>query len=267
MAFLTDITLGQYYPGNSFLHRLDPRSKLLASLLFMTCLLLSNNWTLLGLHTGVCLLGIYFSKIPIQIILKNLKPFFWLFLITFAIHGLTTKGTALVDVPLLGLTVTQEGVFHGFSYSFRLALLIIFAALLTLTTEPIELTDSLEKLFAPLNRFKVPVHEFGLMMTLSLRFLPILLREGERIKNAQLSRGISLEGNIIRRVRNIAPMVLPLLVSAIRRAEDLAVAMEARHYVGGGQRTCFQKLEFGKRDVCLALFATTFLLGFVLLSF
>lgn len=263
MAFLNDITLGQYYPGSSFLHRLDPRSKLLASLFFMTCLLFSNNWSLLLLYAGVCILGFYFSKLPLEIILKNLKPFFWLFLITFGIHVLTTTGTTLLEIPIIGVTLTREGAFNGFSYAFRLALLIVFAAFLTLTTEPIELTDSLEKLLSPLKRFSVPVHEMSLMMTLSLRFLPILLREGERIKNAQLSRGISLEGNIVQRVRNVVPMVLPLLVSAIRRAEDLAVAMEARHYVGGEQRTSYHKLAFGRQDLWFGLFSLVFLIGFL----
>jgi len=182
---------------------------------------------------------------------KNLKPFFWLFLITFLIHLLTTRGTVLYSIPWLDWTITSEGMTNGTVYSIRLALLIIIAALLTMTTAPIELTDSLEKLFSPLKRVKVPVHEFALMMTLALRFIPILLREAERIRNAQLSRGLSLEGNLMHRVKNIIPMILPLMVAAIRRADELAVAMEARSYTGGSGRTTYRKLGFAPGDYVL----------------
>ncbi len=263
---LKDITLGQYFPGNSFLHRLDPRSKLFASLIFMTCLLLSQELFLFLLLTGVCLLGFYLSEIPLSRILKNLKPFFWLFLITFCIHLFTTKGHEINRISFLGFGLSEEGLLNGLSYSLRLGLLIVFAAFLTMTTPPIEITDSLEKLFSPLKRFKVPVHEFVLMMTLSLRFLPLLILEAERIKNAQLSRGVSLEGNLLQRVKNIVPMILPLFISAIRRAEDLAVAMEARHYVGGEGRTSFRKLRFRKGDFGMLAFSSLTFFGVVLLK-
>lgn len=264
MGFLNDITLGQYCPGNSFLHTLDPRSKLIASLLFMTGLLLSNSISLILLLGGICVVGIYFSEMPIKIISKNLKPFFWLFLITFAIHLLTTKGETILTVPFLGLSVTEEGFFNGITYSLRIVFLITFAALLSLTTAPIELTDSLERLFSPLKKLKVPVHEFALMMTLSLRFIPILIQEAERIKNAQLSRGVSLQGSLPRRVKNIIPMILPLFISAFRRAEDLAVAMEARHYVGGEGRTNYRRLVFKRADFGLLIFSGAILSGIVL---
>lgn len=263
---LKDITLGQYYPGNSFLHRLDPRSKLLTSLIFMTCLLLSNKLFLLLVLLGVSVSGVYFSGIPFVRMLKNLRPFFWLFLITFLIHLFTTQGRELIRIPILGFSLSEEGFVNGVSYSLRLGLLIVFAGFLTMTTAPIELTDSLEKLLSPLKRFKVRVHEFALMMTLSLRFLPILILEAERIKNAQLSRGASLEGNLLRRVKNIVPMILPLFVSAIRRAEDLAVAMEARHYVGGEGRTSFRKLQFRRGDFGLLAFSMVALLAIVVLN-
>ncbi|MFQ5676509.1 MAG: energy-coupling factor transporter transmembrane component T family protein [bacterium] len=255
MAFLNDITLGQYYPGNSLLHRLDPRSKLCVGLILMTGLLLTHKLSLTLFFLGICLFGLTISGIPAQRILRNLKPFFWLFLITLAIHLLTTKGHEVIRIPLIGVGVTKEGFLNGLSYSLRLGLLVIFATFLTMTTAPIELTDGLEKIFSPLRRFKVPVHEFVLMMTLSLRFLPILILEAQKIKNAQLSRGVSLDGNLLQRVKNIAPMILPLFVSAIRRAEELAVAMEARHYVGGDGRTSFRKLQFEQRDFGMIAFA------------
>jgi len=263
---LKDITLGQYFPGNSFLHRLDPRSKLFASLIFMTCLLLSQKFFLFLLLAGICVLGLYLSEIPLSRMLKNLKPFFWLFLITFLIHLFTTPGKEFIHISIWGFSLSEEGFVNGLTYSLRLGLLIIFAAFLTMTTPPIEITDSLEKLFSPLKRFKVPVHEFVLMVTLSLRFLPLLILEADRIKNAQLSRGVSLEGNLLQRIKNIVPMILPLFISAIRRAEDLAVAMEARHYIGGEGRTSFRKLRFRRGDFGMLAFAGLACLGVVVLK-
>ena len=265
MGFLNDITLGQFYPANSFLHRLDPRSKLFASLIFMTCLLLSNEIILISLFGIICLVGLYFSKLPFKIFGRNLKPFYWLFLITFIIHLLTTEGKTIFDISLLNITVTEQGVINGISYSIRLALLIILASLLTLTTSPIELTDSLDRLLSPLKRFKLPVHEFTLMITLSLRFIPILLREAERIKNAQLSRGASLEGSLIQRVKNIIPMILPLFISAFRRADELAVAMEARDYIIGEGRTNYRQLVFKRGDFAVLIFSGAFMCGIFLL--
>lgn len=265
MGFLNDITIGQYYPDNSFLHKLDPRSKLFASLILMTSLLLSSKITLILPFGVLCIIAVYFSKLPFKFIAKNLKPFFLLFLITFFIHLLTTEGRTIFMIPFVGLNITEQGFLNGISYSIRLGFLILFAALLTMTTSPIELTDGLERLLRPLKRFKIPVHEFALMMTLSLRFIPILIREAERIKNAQLSRGASLEGNLLQRIRNIIPMVLPLFISAFRRADDLAMAMEARHYMGGKGRTNFRQLAFKQRDFGLLIFSGLFMGGILLL--
>jgi energy-coupling factor transport system permease protein len=261
MGFLNDITLGQYYPGNSFLHRLDPRSKLISSLFLMTSLLLCNNLSIILALGGICIVSVYLTKLPVKIISKNLKPFIWLFLITFGIHLLTTEGKTIASLSVLGLKISEQGLINGTTYSIRLAFLITFAALLTLTTPPIELTDSLERLFSPLKKFRVPVHEFSLMMTLSLRFIPILIREAERIKNAQLSRGVSLQGSLLQRVKNIIPMILPLFISAFRRAEDLSVAMQARNYVGGEGRTNYRRLEFKRGDFGLLIFSGAVMFG------
>ncbi len=264
MAFLNDITLGQYYPGNSFLHRLDPRSKLFASLIFMFCFLLTNDILLILIQGCVFILATYLSKIPAKVITKNLKCFFWLFLITFCIH--IFEFNLSHSFPFLNFKVTEQGILIGLVYTLRLVLLIVFAALFTLTTTPIELTDSLEKLFSPLKRFKLPVHEFTLMMTLSLRFIPILIYETERIKNAQLSRGASLEGRLLQRVQNIIPMLIPLFISAIRKADELAVAMEARNYMGGTGRTNYNQLVLKRGDFGLIIFSGAFLCGFFLLK-
>lgn len=170
----------------------------------------------------------------------------------------------MLSLPFVTVAITKEGLFNAGLYTVRLLLLIILAAWLTLTTTPIELTDGLERLLLPLKRFKLPVHEFVLMVTLSLRFLPILIQEAERIKNAQLSRGASLEGTLMHKVRNIVPMVVPLFLSAIRRADELALAMEARHYVGGDGRTSFGHLRLTKVDCGVLLFSFGFLVFMVL---
>lgn len=227
----------------------------------MTSLLLCNNLSIILALGGICIVSVYLTKLPVKIISKNLKPFIWLFLITFGIHLLTTEGKTIASLSVLGLKISEQGLINGTTYSIRLAFLITFAALLTLTTPPIELTDSLERLFSPLKKFRVPVHEFSLMMTLSLRFIPILIREAERIKNAQLSRGVSLQGSLLQRVKNIIPMILPLFISAFRRAEDLSVAMQARNYVGGEGRTNYRRLEFKRGDFGLLIFSGAVMFG------
>jgi energy-coupling factor transport system permease protein len=203
------------------------------------------------------------SRVPLRIFARNLKWFLLLFVITFGIHFLEIHFDA--GWPYLGFSET--GLFTGLVYTSRLALLIIFAALLTLTTVPIELTDGVEKLLGPLRRFKVPVHEFALMMTLALRFIPILIQEAERVKNAQLSRGATLQGSLASRVRSIIPMAMPLFLSAIRRADELAIAMAARHYTGGEGRTSYQRFAFERADYYV-LYSSLFLLsGIVMLHF
>ena len=259
MPILRDITLGQYYPGNSYLHRLDPRSKLITSLIFMTNLLFGFNVKVLLLNTLVCLGGIILSGVPIGIVAKNLRPFVWLFVITFLLHAFSTPGEALFIIPGVDWNVTLQGISNGAAYVMRLTFLIVLAALFTLTTTPVDLTQGLSLLLRPLKRLKVPVHEFALMMTLTLRFVPILLREAQRVKNAQLSRGVSLEGTLLARVRNLLPMLVPLFISAIRRAEDLAMAMEARSYVSDGKRTSFHELGFRIDDIELFVFTFIFL--------
>ena len=231
----------------------------------MTSLLISTKLSLILLQSAAVLVTIWLTKIPMTMIAKSLKWFLWLFLITFAIHVLEVSIGSVF--PFLSFGVRAAGIMNGAIYTLRLGLLIVTASLLTLTTSPIELTDSLERLFSPLKRLRVPVHELALMMTLSLRFIPILIREAERIKNAQLSRGASLEGNLLQRIRNLVPMLLPLFISAIRRADDLAVAMEARCYAGGEGRTCFHRFAFGVGDVGLLLFSGAWFFGILVVNY
>lgn len=259
MAFLNDISLGQYYPQDSFFHRLDPRTKLIAVLCQMTGLLISFKPSVLLMFVMVTALMVWSSRLPILLVLKNLRPFIWLFLFTLLVHMFWTDGKVIAKVPLLNAAITAEGATLGLIYSVRLALLIVIAALLTLSTSPVELTDALERLLKPLRRFRAPVHEIVMMLTLSLRFIPTLLEEAQRIKNAQLSRGVSFDGSLLKRAKNVVPLILPLFFSAFRRADELAMAMDSRCYTGGEGRTSFRKLAFKAADY-IVLFLSLFLI-------
>ncbi|MBN1998805.1 energy-coupling factor transporter transmembrane protein EcfT [candidate division KSB1 bacterium] len=258
MAFLSDITLGHYYPSDSFIHRLDPRTKLLATMLLMMTCMISQKPIVLAVFGVILLVAVYLSKIPVRFILKNLRPFAVLFLITLFVHMFWTSGTILYTVPELNIEITREGLYMGVVYSARLALLVVFAALLTLSTSPIELTDAMEKMLAPLKRLRVPTHEIVMMLTLSLRFIPTLMEEAERLKNAQISRGATFDGPVYKRIKNVIPLILPLFISSFRRADELALAMDARCYHGGEGRTSFKKLKYTRNDVVIFCFCCLF---------
>ncbi len=248
LAILTDITLGQYYPADSIIHRLDPRTKLLAAMLTMTGLVFSlHSAALIGM-TLLLFLTIALAKLPFGLVIKNIRPFLWLFLLTVLVHLFWTSGRILIRIPWLGLDVTHEGLQLGIRYTVRLALFIISATLLTLTTSPIEIMDALERLGRPLERIGMPVHELTLMLSLALRFIPTLMEEAQRIRNAQLSRGAAFEGSLIKKMRNVAPLILPLFISAFRRADELAYAMDSRSYNGGQGRTSYAILAFRLPD-------------------
>jgi len=252
MAF-TDITLGQYYAGNSVVHQCDPRSKIIASLLLMTALLVVEQTSSLILFSIIVFTGIYSSKIPLSFYAKNLRPFLWFILFTFLVHSFFTDGKILINLEIV--SITSEGVINGLLFSVRFALLILLTGVLTFTTSPLDLTDGLEKMFSPLKKIKLPVQELVLMLTLTLRFIPILISEVERLKSAQLSRGISFNVKLTKRVKNIASMILPLVVSSIQRAEDLAIAMESRSYLGGANRSSYRNLSFRMKDHLLVGFS------------
>ncbi|MDZ7393790.1 MAG: energy-coupling factor transporter transmembrane protein EcfT [candidate division KSB1 bacterium] len=248
MAVLQDITLGQYYPSNSLVHRLDPRAKLVASVVLMSGLLLTDSLPLTVAWGMLAVALVVAARLPVGLVLRNLRAFVWLFLLTMVVHSFFTGGTPLVRLPVLGWKLTWEGVEKGLLYSFRLGLLVVMAALLTLTTSPIELTDGLERLLRPLRRLGVPVHELAMMMSLALRFVPTLLEEADRLQKAQVSRGASFEGSLVQRARSVVPLVVPLFVSAFRRADELALAMDARCYRGGEGRTCYHLLRLKPVD-------------------
>lgn len=244
---LKDITLGQYFPGTSFLHQLDPRCKIIATLIVIVAVFLAESLPAYGLITVFILLCFFISHLPLKLILKSLKPLWVIIILTMGIHVFTTSGTVIWQWGILH--ITWEGIRQGALMTARLIYLIVFSSLLTYTTSPIVLTDGIEHLLNPFRRVGVPAHELAMMMTIALRFIPTLLEETDRIMKAQTARGANFtSGSIMQRGRNMIPLLVPLFVSAFRRADDLATAMEARCYRGGEGRTRMHELAYTFRD-------------------
>lgn len=245
---IRDITIGQYYPAKSILHRLDPRVKLVSTLLYLISLFLFKSIPGYIVATVFLITVIQMSRVPISFIVKGLKPIIMLLLITVLFNlFLTRDGDVLFHAWIF--TITEGGLRTAVYMAIRLIYLIIGSSLMTFTTTPNELTDGIESLLHPLNKIRVPVHEVAMMMSIALRFIPILLEETDKIMKAQIARGADLEsGNIIQRAKNMIPILVPLFVSAFRRANDLAMAMEARCYRGGEGRTKMKPLQYKSRD-------------------
>lgn len=261
---IRDITLGQYYPEQSVIHRLDARTKILGTLLYIIEIFLVNSFAGFGLvilALGV-LIGI--SRVPVRFIFKGLKAVVFIILLTFVLNLFMFDGTVLWHWKFL--TITYEGLYRSCFMALRLILLIIGTSMLTLTTKPMELTDGLEKLLKPFNRFGLPSHEIALMMSIALRFIPTLLEETDKIMKAQQARGADFEsGNLIQRVKNMIPILIPLFVGSFRIAQDLALAMEARCYHGGVGRTRMKEIVFSRRDRVAGVLLAVFL-GIVIAS-
>lgn len=244
---IRDITIGQYYPADSVLHRLDPRVKISGTLLYIISLFLVKN--LWGYLIAALVLAavIGASKVPFGYIVKGLKAVMILLLFTVCFNLFLTSGTPIFEWKFIH--ITKEGLYLAFSMAVRLTLLILGSSLMTFTTTPNELTDGMESLLSPLKKIHVPVHEVAMMMSIALRFIPILLEETDKIMKAQQARGADFEtGGIIRRAKAMIPILVPLFISAFRRAGDLAMAMEARCYHGGEGRTKMKPLHYHKRD-------------------
>lgn len=243
----SEIALGQYYPGESVIHRLDPRSKLLiVSSLIVGIFFVRRLEGLAGFAAIICLIAVL-ARIPLGYLLRSLRPLLIVIILTFAVNALFTPGDAVATVWIV--TVTREGIQRGLFMTIRLVLLITASSLLTLTTSPMSLTDGLERTLNPFKRIGVPAHEFAMMMTIALRFIPTLLEEADRTMKAQMARGADFEsGSLMRRARSFIPLLVPLFIGAFRRADDLAVAMEARCYRGGEGRTRFKILRMELRD-------------------
>jgi energy-coupling factor transport system permease protein len=251
MAFLENITIGQYVPADSVIHRLDPRTKIIVTLSAMV-LAVATTSLRVYLVISVFLLALSFaSAVPFAHFFRNLRSFVWLFLVTFILHILFASGEASGLLSLGFIQVTYQGVMNGIIYSWRLAIFIFCAAFLSLTTQAVELTDATFKFFSPLKRLKFPIEELSLITMISLRFIPLLLEEALNLKKAQLSRGASFDGGLIKRVKKTLPLLVPLFVSSFRKAEELALALDARGFRSGQARTSFQRFTFGAADYLL----------------
>ena len=261
---IRDITIGQYYPADSVLHRLDPRTKIVCTLIFLISLFVQN--TVSGyLIATVFLAGwIYLSRIPLKFIVKGIKPIIILVIFTGVLNLFFTDGGKVLAEFWI-FTITEKGLRTAVFMAIRLIYLVIGSSLMTFTTTPNALTDGIEALLKPLNRLKVPVHEIAMMMSIALRFIPILLEETDKIMKAQMARGADLEsGNILQKAKSMIPILIPLFVSAFRRANDLAMAMESRCYQGGDGRTKMKPLVYQGRDrLAYSIFLFYFILIFV----
>lgn len=245
---LEKMIFGRFIPGESFIHRMDPRSKLLFVFFFVFAVFLANNVVTYGILLGLTLLIIAASRIRLYFLLNGLKPILFLIIFTFLMHILFTREGALV-VDWKVIKIYEEGLRQGIFISLRFLILVLITSILTLTTSPISITDGMEDLLNPLNFFKLPVHELALMMSISLRFIPTLMDETDRILKAQLARGSDISsGTMKERIQAVIPLLVPLFISAFKRAEDLAVAMEVRGYRGGEGRTRYRQLTWGFRD-------------------
>lgn len=244
---LKDITIGQYYPTNSIIHKLDARVKLIATFIFMISLFIINKFWPYLIVVGSLIAVISLSKIPSKFIVKGLKPLKWIIIFTFVINIFFIPGDTIWSLGFI--KITRQGLSQAIFMALRLIFLVVGTSLLTLTTSPIELTDGIERLLNPLKKIGFPVHELAMMMTIALRFIPTLLDETDKIMKAQMSRGADFESkNIINRAKNLVPLLIPLFISAFRRADELAMAMEARCYRGGDNRTKMKESIMTKAD-------------------
>ena len=248
---ISDITLGQFFPGNSPLHRLDPRTKILLTVVFIVAVFMANSPLMFAaLAIGVILL-VLSSGISIKVILKGIKPIIFVLIFTALINVFMTRAEGEPLVSFWVIKIYKEGIIRAFFMAFRVILLIIgTSVLLTYTTSPISLTDGIESLLSPLKKIGVPVHVFAMMMTIALRFIPTLIEETEKIMNAQKSRGADFSsGSLVKRAKSLIPLLRPLFVSSFKRADELAIAMECRCYRGDKNRTKLVKLAYKGIDV------------------
>lgn len=254
---ITDITLGQFFPGQSPIHKLDPRTKILLATLFIVAVFVANNPASFLLIGIVSLLLVIISRISLSVVIKGIKPIIFILIFTALINIFVTKGEGDPLVSFWVIEIYKEGIIRALLMAMRVIILIVGTSiLLTYTTSPISLTDGLESLLSPLKKIKVPVHTFAMMMSIALRFIPTLIEETEKIMNAQKSRGADFtSGSLVQRAKALIPLLIPLFVSSFKRAEELATAMECRCYRGDVGRTKLVKLEYKGRDfIFLAIF-------------
>ena len=247
---LKDITLGQFFPGNSFVHRLDPRTKLILLAVYIVALFTATNWVSYAVVLAFLGLSVAISKIPLKSIFNGMKPLMMILVFTGILNIFFTTGENVL-VSFWGVTVYREGIIRAIFMVLRILMLISGTFLLTYTTSPIALTDALESLLSPLKKIGIPVHELSMMMCIALRFIPTLIEETDKIMCAQKARGADFEnGSIIDRAKALVPILVPLFISAFRRADELATAMECRCYHGDEGRTKMKLLRYKRNDFC-----------------
>ncbi|MDR0491282.1 MAG: energy-coupling factor transporter transmembrane protein EcfT [Oscillospiraceae bacterium] len=260
---LRNVTLGQYFPGNTIVHRLDPRIKLILTIVYFTALFLAKGFPSYILMLVVLLTCLFLSKTKPKTALSGLRPIIFIILFTVILSSFFTKGTAIVE--FWGIAITEEGLLNALFMASRLIMLIVGTFLLTYTTSPIALTDGLELMLNPLKKIRLPIHELAMMMSLALRFIPALIEETDKIISAQKARGADFEtGGLIKRAKAILPIIIPLFISAFRRSDELAIAMESRCYHGGEGRTRMKTLKAAGRDV-IALICGAIVLAAVII--
>ncbi len=250
---LKDITLGQYFPGNSLIHRLDPRTKLIMLVVYIVALFLAVSWVSYSVMLAFLVASIAISGIPPKSFLRGLKPLMFILIFTGILNLFFTQGETVL-VTFWGISITLEGILRAVQMVIRILMLIAGTFLMTYTTSPIALTDGLESLLGPLKKIKVPVHELSMMMCIALRFIPTLIEETDKIMSAQKARGADFEsGKLMERVKAMIPILVPLFISAFRRADELATAMECRCYQGGEGRTKMKLLRYHRNDYLVLL--------------
>jgi len=262
---LKDITLGQYFPGNTVVHRLDPRTKLIFVIIYIVALFCAKHIITYGLLFATLIMIIVASKIKLRIILKSMKPLLFIIVLTGLLNLFYTQGQVLVEFWIF--KITKEGIYSAVFMVLRIAMLICGTFMLTYTTSPISLTDGLEKLLSPLKKIKVPVHELSMMMCIALRFVPTLIEETDKIMSAQKARGADFEtGSLFSRAKALIPILVPLFIGSFRRADELAVAMECRCYHGGDGRTKMKQLRYAWGDILVLISACALLAIIIVLA-
>ena len=259
-------TLGQYIPGNSILHRADPRTKLLATLVFMVAIMLIKTFIGYGVALVFTVVWVLISRVPVKIVLRSVRPLAFIMVFTLVLNVLFYKGETLL-LSWWIINIYKEGIIFAVKMLLRILILVTGASLLTFTTSSIALTDGLERLMSPLTVIKFPAHDIAMMMSIALRFIPTFSEETDRIMKAQSSRGANFDtGRFLEKIRSFIPIIIPLIISAFRRAEDLAVAMESRCYRGGEGRTRFRVLKFTPLDLAPALSVIALIVSIIVLA-
>jgi energy-coupling factor transport system permease protein len=260
---IRDITIGQYYPEYSIIHKLDPRLKIIITLAYIASLFIIGGFAGYIIVFAAVAAVIAASKVPVRFILRGLKPIMIIIIFTFTLNMLMTNGHVLWQWHFI--RITEEGLYNAIFMALRLTFLIVGTSLLTLTTKPMKLTDGIESLLVPFKKLGAPTHELAMMMTIALRFIPTLLEETDKIMKAQQARGADFEsGSLLRRAKALIPLLVPLFVGAFRIAQDLAMAMEARCYRGGEGRTKLNPLKFKSRDLVATIITLAYLASIIL---